>query len=86
MERHSARDAQRPVKLDFDARIPVPFSVFPSSYRNEDVAAVTTKVKIEGEARGREGIEGSSYSYQADRRYPSRKQDIDINVNVDQDR
>ncbi|EON65695.1 hypothetical protein W97_04934 [Coniosporium apollinis CBS 100218] len=48
--------------LDFDARVPIPFSVFPSSYRSDAVTAETTHVKVEGTAStssrvGREGHE-----------------------------
>lgn len=63
------------VNLDFDARVPIPFSIFPSSYRS-DVAAKPsqlTQTHVEGEISlphrqervGREGLEEdvqSSYS------------------------
>jgi len=29
------KDARRVANLDFDARVPIPFSVFPSSYRSD---------------------------------------------------
>ncbi|KAI9812214.1 MAG: hypothetical protein M1832_000483 [Thelocarpon impressellum] len=35
--------------LDFDARVPVPFSVFPSSYRSDAETTSTTQVKVEGQ-------------------------------------
>ncbi|KAI4116293.1 MAG: hypothetical protein LQ345_003267 [Seirophora villosa] len=52
--------------LDFDARVPIPFSVFPSSYANttED----TTRIRVEGEAnlpRRREDQETRYSSFQA---------------------
>ncbi|CAG8138018.1 unnamed protein product [Penicillium nalgiovense] len=37
------------VNLDFDARVPIPFSVFPSSYRS-DAVSETTQTRVEGEA------------------------------------
>ncbi|KAF7899528.1 hypothetical protein EAF00_003864 [Botryotinia globosa] len=60
------------VNLDFDARIPIPFSIFPSSYRS-DVAAQpiqTTETHVEGEITlhhhhervGREGREEDAQS------------------------
>ncbi|EKD14263.1 woronin body major protein [Drepanopeziza brunnea f. sp. 'multigermtubi' MB_m1] len=50
------------VNLDFDARVPIPFSVFPSSYRSDEVAAAaaaaagtaasnTTQTHVEGEVK-----------------------------------
>ena len=78
MERHSTSDALKPVNLDFDARVPIPFSVFPSSYRNEDAAVDSkeTQIKVEGEVdlpqkarRTREDTEARyRYDIQADRR------------------
>ncbi|KAK9642290.1 hypothetical protein HCH54_007725 [Aspergillus fumigatus] len=47
-ERDSRRDAQRTANLDFDARVPIPFSVFPSSYRS-DAVPETTLTRVEGE-------------------------------------
>jgi len=47
-ERHSRKDAQRTVNLDFEARVPIPFSVFPSSYRS-DAVSETTQTRVEGE-------------------------------------
>ena len=51
--------------LDFDARVPIPFSVFPSSYRS-DATTESEKVRVEAELElpdqasrvGREGHEG----------------------------
>lgn len=47
-ERHSRKDAQRTANLDFDARVPIPFSVFPSSYRSDAVPEPTHQ-RVEGE-------------------------------------
>ncbi|EPS34811.1 hypothetical protein PDE_09775 [Penicillium oxalicum 114-2] len=49
-ERHSRRDAAKSVNLDFDARVPIPFSVFPSSYRS-DAVSETTHTRVEGEVQ-----------------------------------
>ncbi|KAK3676954.1 hypothetical protein LTR78_003159 [Recurvomyces mirabilis] len=61
------------VNLDFDARVPVPFSVFPSSYKNEQASAETTEVKSEEritvQDAGREG------RYQQSQAIPSRRDD-----------
>jgi hypothetical protein len=54
------------VNLDFDARVPIPFSIFPSSYRS-DAVETTTQTHIEGEVNlspeqqsaGREGYHSS---------------------------
>ncbi|KGO68950.1 Nucleic acid-binding, OB-fold [Penicillium italicum] len=46
--RHSRKDAKKSVNLDFDARVPIPFSVFPSSYRS-DAVSETTQTRVEGE-------------------------------------
>jgi len=37
------------VNLDFDARVPVPVSFFPSSYKNDGVPATTTSTHIEAQ-------------------------------------
>ncbi|XMA08032.1 hypothetical protein WAI453_000823 [Rhynchosporium graminicola] len=63
-----AQPLARVVNLDFDARVPIPFSIFPSSYRSDDVAA-TTQTHVEGEIKlpqqeQRIGREGQS-SFQA---------------------
>ncbi|KAK2624878.1 hypothetical protein QTJ16_006071 [Diplocarpon rosae] len=53
------------VNLDFDARVPIPFSIFPSSYRSDETKT-TTQTHVEGEIRlphgGREG-HGHSQSH-----------------------
>ncbi|PSN59960.1 hypothetical protein BS50DRAFT_640402 [Corynespora cassiicola Philippines] len=59
--------------LDFDARVPIPFSVFPSSYRSDAVTKESTKVQVEGEQQlpaqashvGREGHEEHHSSFSA---------------------
>ncbi|KAE8349161.1 putative Woronin body protein hexa [Aspergillus coremiiformis] len=49
-ERHSRKDRQRTANLDFDARVPIPFSVFPSSYRSDAVPETTLAAeRVEGE-------------------------------------
>lgn len=54
------------VKLDFEARVPIPFSIFPSSYRDaEQKESITTtheEVQIELPHHHRPGREGSQYS------------------------
>ena len=59
------------VTLDFDARVPIPFSVFPSSYRSDAAVERTessTRVKFQGDLPpsasrvGREGHEEATYS------------------------
>ncbi|RDW72475.1 putative Woronin body protein HexA [Aspergillus mulundensis] len=48
--RDSRKDAQRTANLDFDARVPIPFSVFPSSYRSDAVPETTpAPERVEGE-------------------------------------
>ncbi|MCJ1484592.1 hypothetical protein MMC06_004763 [Schaereria dolodes] len=71
-QRHSRKDAFTSVNLDFDARVPIPFSVFPSSYRS-DAVTESTRVRVEGEANlpsgasrvGREGHESRFSSFSA---------------------
>ncbi|KAJ5099445.1 hypothetical protein N7532_006446 [Penicillium argentinense] len=48
--KHSRKDAGKSVNLDFDARVPIPFSVFPSSYRS-DAVSETTQTRVEGEVQ-----------------------------------
>ncbi|KAL2358903.1 woronin body major protein [Cryomyces antarcticus] len=74
------RVMRTPANLDFDARVPIPFSVFPSSYRS-DAVTESTEVRVGATlpaqpARvGREGHETRYSSYSAalpnrkDRRY-----------------
>ncbi|OWP00696.1 hypothetical protein B2J93_1081 [Marssonina coronariae] len=74
IERHSRRVLARlAVNLDFDARVPIPFSIFPSSYRSDDVKT-TTQTHVEGEIRlphgGREGHgQSQSQSHYSEQRY-----------------
>ncbi|KAL9086272.1 MAG: hypothetical protein Q9165_007187 [Trypethelium subeluteriae] len=81
------RDAEPPVNLDFDARVPIPFSVFPSSYRSD---AVTETTKEEAEVRlpsqtsrvGREGHETRYSSFQAEQtgRRGDRRYEEDVRI------
>ncbi|KAI9695916.1 MAG: hypothetical protein M1836_006033 [Candelina mexicana] len=94
---HSRKDALKPVNLDFDARVPIPFSVFPSSYRS-DATSSSTQVRVEGEANlpsrtsrvGREGHETRYSSFSAslpNRKDKSRYEEEVVNVyEGDQDR
>ncbi|KAL8716323.1 MAG: hypothetical protein Q9220_000228 [cf. Caloplaca sp. 1 TL-2023] len=53
--------------LDFDARVPIPFSVFPSAYSN-DTSEETTRIRVQGEAnlpRRREDQETKYSSFSA---------------------
>ncbi|KAL9591679.1 MAG: hypothetical protein Q9179_007480 [Wetmoreana sp. 5 TL-2023] len=53
--------------LDFDARVPIPFSVFPSSYANSTTTEETTRIRVEGEGnlpRRREDQETRYSSFQ----------------------
>ncbi|MCJ1239452.1 hypothetical protein MMC14_007448 [Varicellaria rhodocarpa] len=77
---HSRKDAFISVNLDFDAKVPIPFSVFPSSYRSDAVSETeTTRVRVAGEANlppeasrvGREGHETRYSSFEAS--LPGRK-------------
>ncbi|KAI4140386.1 MAG: hypothetical protein LQ341_003856 [Variospora aurantia] len=64
---HPRRDSSNPGNLDFDARVPIPFSVFPSSYANTTTED-TTRIRVEGEAnlpRRREDQETRYSSFQA---------------------
>ncbi|ORY12944.1 hypothetical protein BCR34DRAFT_481872, partial [Clohesyomyces aquaticus] len=80
-ERHSRRNAATPANLDFDARVPIPFSVFPSSYRSDAVTKESTKVKVEGEVQapsqhvGREGHEEHYESFSATTKVPADRRD-----------
>ncbi|PGH16281.1 woronin body major protein [Helicocarpus griseus UAMH5409] len=73
----------RTVNLDFDARVPIPFSVFPSSYRSGAVSE-TTHQRVEGEVKlagasrvGREdtGYEGPPQSHS--------HQEVDVHIHSD---
>lgn len=89
--RHSRKDSFTPVNLDFDARVPIPFSVFPSSYRS-DAATETTRVRVEGEATlpsggasrvGREDHETRYSSFSAsspDRKSRTRVEEAEVKV------
>ncbi|KAL8690132.1 MAG: hypothetical protein Q9224_004480 [Gallowayella concinna] len=67
---HPRRDSSTPGNLDFDARVPIPFSVFPSSYSNDSNTTTeeTTRIRVEGEAnlpRRREDHETKHSSFSA---------------------
>lgn len=74
------KERQTPVNLDFEARVPIPFSVFPSSYRS-DAVTEQSQVKVEAEAHlsekasrvGREGHE-ARYSASEASAAPTRKE------------
>ncbi|KAG9554310.1 hypothetical protein KCU97_g19054, partial [Aureobasidium melanogenum] len=69
-------------KLDFEARVPIPFSVFPSTYRSDTVTK-STEIKVKEQVNlssshgGREGHETRYTSSQAP---PSRRFEEDIRV------
>ncbi len=72
------------VNLDFDARVPIPFSIFPSSYRSDDVAT-TSQTHVEGEINlpqeqrvGREG----QYSFSAEANLPPRNEQFQEEVHI----
>ncbi|EER41322.1 woronin body major protein [Histoplasma capsulatum H143] len=82
-ERHSRKDASRTVNLDFDARVPIPFSVFPSSYRS-DAVSETTHTRVEGEVNltGASRVEREDTGYEG--QLPSRSyQEADIHIHSD---
>jgi len=58
--------------LDFDARVPIPPSVFPSTYRSEASAQETTVTKVEGEVQ----LPNSSRVGREDTRFS--KEEVDI--------
>ncbi|KAH8816928.1 hypothetical protein F5884DRAFT_818826 [Xylogone sp. PMI_703] len=71
-QRAAAGPVHKSVNLDFDARVPIPFSLFPSSYRSDagvQTTTTTTKTRIEGEilatAPERLGREDQYSSYTA---------------------
>ncbi|OAF56863.1 hypothetical protein VC83_07052 [Pseudogymnoascus destructans] len=81
--------------LDFDARVPIPFSIFPSTYRN--VAAAPTKVKethVEGEIKlpalnqsssGRDGHQ-SSFTASLPPQEQEQRTEEKVHINVKEDR
>ncbi|ODH26412.1 woronin body major protein [Paracoccidioides brasiliensis] len=71
------------VNLDFDARVPIPFSVFPSSYRS-DAVSETTHTRVEGEVKltgaSRVGREDTAYEGP----FPSHShQEVDVHIHSD---
>ncbi|CRG87717.1 Woronin body major protein [Talaromyces islandicus] len=92
VQRHSRKDAQRTVNLDFEARVPIPFSVFPSSYRS-DAVSETTQTRVEGEVDinstsrvRREDTVGVAAAQQLPdpRRYG--KEEVDVRISEDRRR
>ncbi|KAE9365110.1 hypothetical protein N431DRAFT_473191 [Stipitochalara longipes BDJ] len=77
------------VNLDFDARVPIPFSIFPSSYRS-DAAETTTQTHVEGEINlptgqqrvGRED-QYSSFSASLPQRDQFRQEEVHIHREED---
>ncbi|KAF9891173.1 hypothetical protein FE257_004737 [Aspergillus nanangensis] len=87
-ERHSRKDAQRTANLDFDARVPIPFSVFPSSYRSDAVPETTLAAqRVEGEVN----LDRTSHVEREDTRTSAQlppprvygKEEVDIHVSRD---
>ncbi|KUL92079.1 hypothetical protein ZTR_02619 [Talaromyces verruculosus] len=83
--RHSRKDAQRTVNLDFEARVPIPFSVFPSSYRS-DAVSETTQTRVEGEVEinttSRVGREDTAGAPLPDPRVYG-KEEVDVRIRTD---
>jgi len=73
--------------LDFDSRVPVPFSVFPSAYKNaETPAAKVEKTHIEGQIKLSEEVKGKEHKLSA---IVAPKQDIveeKVHIHVEGDR
>ncbi|KAK4124833.1 hypothetical protein N657DRAFT_632782 [Parathielavia appendiculata] len=62
--------------LDFEARVPVPFSVFPSSYRESETQTQThTHEEVEIKLPQHAGREGQHSSFQAQATLPARGED-----------
>ncbi|KAJ5723870.1 hypothetical protein N7488_001905 [Penicillium malachiteum] len=74
------------VNLDFDARVPIPFSVFPSSYRS-DAVSETTQTRVEGEVQ----LDHTSHVEREDTRVPAPlpdprvygKEEVDLHIQDD---
>ncbi|KAK0628551.1 hypothetical protein B0T17DRAFT_487652, partial [Bombardia bombarda] len=65
--------------LDFEARVPVPFSIFPSSYRETETAATTqttTHQELEIKLPQRAGREGQDSSFQVQAELPPRREQV----------
>ncbi|KIW76324.1 woronin body major protein [Fonsecaea pedrosoi CBS 271.37] len=84
--------------LDFDARVPIPISVFPSTYRSDASAQETTVTKVEGEVQlpgtssrvGREDTRFSKeevdISYRDNRPRRDQYQREDVRISEERDR
>ncbi|KXJ93956.1 hypothetical protein Micbo1qcDRAFT_231558 [Microdochium bolleyi] len=70
--------AAKVATLDFEARVPVPFSVFPSSYREKEVETKTTKTheEIQVSVAEKPGREGQFSSVSASVQVPPQEQRI----------
>ena len=77
------------VTLDFEARVPVPFSVFPSTYKETDNKATkTTKTHEEVSVNlpQKAGREGQYSSYQATASRPSRVTEEEVRITREEER
>ncbi|MCJ1439176.1 hypothetical protein MMC27_008567 [Xylographa pallens] len=87
-KRRNGRIIGEGINLDFDARVPVPFSIFPSSYRS-DVVDETTRTRVEGEVNtervGREGHETRTTSFSASLPGRGRQEQEEVKI-YDEDR
>ncbi|KAK3330502.1 hypothetical protein B0H66DRAFT_635531 [Apodospora peruviana] len=73
VEEKTASSRLKVANLDFEARVPVPFSIFPSSYRESETAATTqthTHQELEIKLPERAGREGQHSSFQAQAALP----------------
>lgn len=69
------RRLRRTVNLDFDARVPIPFSVFPSTYRS-DAVSETTQTRVEAEVN----FDSTSRAGRED----TRKEEVDVRIRTDE--
>jgi hypothetical protein len=81
--------------LDFEARVPVPFSVFPSSYKDKESAEVETKktktheeveIKLPEKQAGREGQYSSAVSAQLPPRGEQRYSEEEVRFTREEER
>ena len=77
--------------LDFEARFPIPFSIFPSSYRN-DATTEATQTRVEGEVnQQRVGREDRYSSFELNLPHkeedrPRRKEEVRVYEERDRNR
>ncbi|KFY22221.1 hypothetical protein V493_06752 [Pseudogymnoascus sp. VKM F-4281 (FW-2241)] len=92
---HSRSDLsrQRAGNLDFDARVPIPFSIFPSTYRNVAAPTKVEETHVEGEIKlpapqqssaGRDGHQ-SSYSASLPPQEQDQRTEDKVHINVKED-